>query len=324
MNNNNDLDLLVVQENVNKVNTAPTARQYGSQQSVLSTVSLQSLVAQYFPSLLSLGLVAKVGWARNSDDAEGYFRSIIEWCEYFAGRDHPVTLMLFNNLGWLLQHVPFYQCAFKGCERTLGPDHRKTLAAACNLGQLLQSCGKLDLAEPFYRRVLERFERTRGPDHPDMLSAVNNLGFLLQDQGKFSLAEPYYRRSLEGQERFSGRKHPNTLVSAYNLGTRETTISFLSRRLTNPSQIFLNLLFSSLSFALHCFNTAHKNLSSALSAWASFALLSQSLLLSSLSRSAIFGSALRFVMIAGVSLRGRSLSSFAILPSSRKRVNHLY
>jgi CHAT domain-containing protein/Tfp pilus assembly protein PilF len=142
------------------------------------------------------------------------------------GTEHPDTLTVVSNLGFLYQVQGRYQeaellikRALAGYERTFGLEHADTLRSLNNLGTLYDSQGRYGEAEPLYRRALAGYEKAQGPGGPETLRSVNNLAFLLNEQGRYAEAESLYQRALAGRERLNGPDHPETLIVVTNIAS---------------------------------------------------------------------------------------------------------
>jgi tetratricopeptide (TPR) repeat protein len=83
----------------------------------------------------------------------------------------------------------------------LGKEHPHTLTVINNLGFLYESQGRYREAEEYYKRALTLRKKILGEDHPDTLTSINNLAFLYQSQGRHREADPLYKEALLIKER---------------------------------------------------------------------------------------------------------------------------
>jgi hypothetical protein len=81
---------------------------------------------------------------------------------------------------------PLYRRALKGLERVLGPEHPNTLIIVNNLAFLLNIRGDFAGAESLHRRAIEGRKRVLGPEHLDTRNSVNALAALLNDKAKIA------------------------------------------------------------------------------------------------------------------------------------------
>ena len=141
------------------------------------------------------------------------------------GDDHPATLNLIHDLGYLLKQQgkldeaeSLLREAMEGRRRQLGDEHPVTLLSINHMGLLLHYQNRLDEAEPLYREALDGRRRVLGNDQVGTLTSIHNMGTLRSSQGRWRQAEPLYREALKGQRRLLGDDHEYTMRSINNLG----------------------------------------------------------------------------------------------------------
>jgi tetratricopeptide (TPR) repeat protein len=172
-------------------------------------------------SSLASWFAEKIQWS----PAEALYRWALEGYEKAMGADHPDTLAIVNNLGFLLKDKGDYNgaeellCqAIRGRQKVLGSSHPDTLATMNIMGALLRDMGDYEGAKNLFYKTLEEREKNLGTEHPDTLLSINNLGILLLDQGNYKQAEKLFRLSLKRRQKVLGATHPDTLSSLNNLG----------------------------------------------------------------------------------------------------------
>ena len=92
---------------------------------------------------------------------------------------------------------PYFREVMENSRRVLGDEHPHTLGSINNMGGLLNKQGKLDEAEPYLREALKGYRRVLGDEHPNTLISINNMGVLLYEQEKYEEAEAFAREALK-------------------------------------------------------------------------------------------------------------------------------
>lgn len=109
------------------------------------------------------------------------------------------------------------QRAYDSWREQLGSDHPSTLSIGHQLGFMLYTLGRFQAAAAHNRQLLARYERTSQEDTEDLLRQVGAVAADLRVAGEFAealrLDEDLYRRHL----RLLGPEDPNTLNAAHNL-----------------------------------------------------------------------------------------------------------
>jgi serine/threonine protein kinase/tetratricopeptide (TPR) repeat protein len=114
----------------------------------------------------------------------------------YRGADHPLTLMILNNLGMsTLDHGDDPQAALdmlveaaEGRVRVLGPEHPQTLRSLSNQARALDRLGRLDEALPMYRKVFEARQRILGAANRDTIWVGRSLAEALVRAGRIDEA----------------------------------------------------------------------------------------------------------------------------------------
>ncbi len=109
-----------------------------------------------------------------------------------VGADHPLTLMILNNLGLsMLDHGDDPQEALallieaaEGRSRMLGPENPQTLRSLASQARGLDRVGRTAEAIALYRHVYGTRQRVLGPASPDTLRAGYSLADILSRSGQ--------------------------------------------------------------------------------------------------------------------------------------------
>lgn len=178
------------------------------------------------------------------DQAEPFFRSAADLLEKELGRDHPVTLAAYNNLGQTLlaqrraeeaETILTAQLAL--FEKSLGGMHPRTAVAANNLAQLYRLQRRYEQADQLYRKALDIWAAVFGADHPEYAKGLHNLASLFVEQGKLNGAEKLYRQAVRIATKSLGAQHPQTrlhlsgLESMYLAAKRYTEVERIRREI---------------------------------------------------------------------------------------------
>jgi tetratricopeptide (TPR) repeat protein len=164
------------------------------------------------------------------------------------GQDHPDTLTLVNNLGYLHFGQKRYDLAERLFLETIhrshnnsaaGSDHddddptaatattstvtggagRHLVTALRNLGSLYARQQRYDDAEPIYEECLEHCIQEYGDRHEETITALGNLALLCKKTNQITKATKLYERLLGIQAEERGEDHPFTLAVMGNLAS---------------------------------------------------------------------------------------------------------
>jgi hypothetical protein len=128
-----------------------------------------------------------------------------------------------HELGSFADAEIFNRDAVSAWESMFGKNHPNTLGLVSNLGYMLLSLNRLQEAEGIHRRVLVLREQMSGKDDEETLKAVYAVGNVLLSKGKFNEAERMYRRVLVVREKRLRNMHRDTrLVVVKLMGTLRT------------------------------------------------------------------------------------------------------
>ena len=141
------------------------------------------------------------------------------------GDDHPDTLRVANNLGYVLKkrgqldEAESLSCSGCGAPRILGNDHVNTLGTIHNLAALDLERGRYARAETLLREVTAG-RRRLGPDNPDLAGSLALLGRLLLffETDRPLEAEPPLREALATRSKSLTEGHWQTAYSRSLLG----------------------------------------------------------------------------------------------------------
>ncbi|MCC5787507.1 MAG: serine/threonine protein kinase [Phycisphaerales bacterium] len=193
--------------------------------------------ANYGAALRALG---------RSDEAEPYYRLVLEGRRRTLGDDAPDTLAAMNNAGVLLlesldrpeEAEPLLLGALQGRRRVLGDAHPGTIATMTNVGVLRLRQGRRAEAGRVLREAHASSTRVLGPSHPSTLSAAVNLAGLKRDSGDLAGAESLLQEAADGARVSLGERHPTTLRLLHDLAD----VLARSGRLGEAGRLFAEVL----------------------------------------------------------------------------------
>ncbi|CAG9990553.1 unnamed protein product [Clonostachys byssicola] len=158
------------------------------------------------------------------EKAEEVYRRVLQRYEEIIGREHPLVLVIMNNLAIVLERRRKYgeakqmhQHVLESRQKVLGKDHPDTLSSMNNLAKVLFGQGNYSEVKIIYQQVLDLRTKVLGKDHPDTLISINNLAATLVRQGNYSVAEQMHQQALDLRTKVLGKDHPDTLISMNNL-----------------------------------------------------------------------------------------------------------
>jgi non-specific serine/threonine protein kinase/serine/threonine-protein kinase len=182
----------------------------------------------------------------NVEEAERLYEQAIEAQSRLTGPDHPQSVALRADMGWMLywttmngdsqasneskarlaRSAELTKGAFDARLRILGEEHKDTLASMSNLSTVYKQLGRHDEAEALALRALEISTRVLGEDHPDTIVSLANCGNLLRGRGKFDEALVLLKRAVDASKRALSPDNPGT---AYALGWYSGCLASLKR-----------------------------------------------------------------------------------------------
>ena len=125
-----------------------------------------------------------VAQERYEEAEEQFIKGIDAGNRWLAGKNHPATLRIINDLAVLRKKQKQYQDA-----------------------------------ERLFREALEARSLKLGEDHPDTLESKNDLAVLYREQARYEDAERLLMEALKGREAKLGPGHPDTIESLKQLVT---------------------------------------------------------------------------------------------------------
>ena len=172
--------------------------------------------------------LATLGTAYNSkgeyEEADGYFRRVLESRRRTLGADHPEVASSLHDLGNNDYHLARYDDAGAHLGealairmRVLGPGHPRVADTENSLGAVEYARGEFTRARDHYARALAIREATLGPEHPNTAGSWVNLGNAELMVGELDKARQNYERALAIQEKALGPTHPSVAYSLTNI-----------------------------------------------------------------------------------------------------------
>jgi len=156
----------------------------------------------------------------NYEQAEAFFRQILEICRRVRGPSHPITLHILSDFASMYQQQGKYALAetyaaqaLAGERHALGPEHPDTMNSASDLALALVSEGRFAESEPLAREAVET-DRKKRPDDWQYFRAETLLGASLAGHNKYPAAEPLL---LEGYQGMAARKERIRVPDWYHL-----------------------------------------------------------------------------------------------------------
>ena len=120
------------------------------------------------------------------------------------GHDHPESIRLTNNIGYLEFQRGNYDRAEQllrqsvaGFQRILGPNHSDVGSSLKSLADMHAELGKYDQAEPEYKGVMEIWEKALGVNHQYIAVTLQDMANMYFRQKKYDPIEPMLLRALD-------------------------------------------------------------------------------------------------------------------------------
>lgn len=147
-----------------------------------------------------------------------------------SGADHPLTLMILNNIGMSMldsgadldEALAALDEAVDGRVRVLGPEHPLALRSMASKARALAQAERTEEALAAYRHVYQVRERILGAGNRDTIRVGRSLGDLLdrigQDAEALALARELHGRVVENEGEFAGEAIALTIEIARLLG----------------------------------------------------------------------------------------------------------
>ncbi len=116
------------------------------------------------------------------------------------------------------QSLTLLQTALERSQADLGQEHPMVVMIMNDLGTLQQATGNLELAITWFERALQVSKRVHGDTHYNTLEKINNLAIARRENGDSELAVELLREVYELVVKRRGNKHPESLRSLMNWG----------------------------------------------------------------------------------------------------------
>src|SRR5690606_6603310 len=134
---------------------------------------------------------------RQFAQAEALLRPALQRAERSLGRDHPLTLNMYSNLGGAIRQQPgrnaearpYYERTLAISRSLYGEHSRMTVLATVNLGLLLRDDGQLDAAERTLRQAISAAEGVIAAGDPLRAKMLDEFATVLMREHKYGEAE---------------------------------------------------------------------------------------------------------------------------------------
>ena len=143
---------------------------------------------------------------------------------HVAGADHPLTAIIWNNLGKVRAAQgdvkgaeALYQKAIAAWRKTLGPNHPDVAYGLANLAGLYKARKRYADAERLFERALQIDQAALGADNPKVANDWNSLGALAATLHHYSDAEAKLQKGLTIAQSKSGDDDPEAAAIEVNL-----------------------------------------------------------------------------------------------------------
>jgi len=158
------------------------------------------------------------------DEAEAFFRDVMEFRIKVLGAEHPDTLRSISKLA-LAYHAQsrFAEAkalglrAMEAQKRILGEEDPETMSTMSHLAMTFSDLSQWKDAEELELQTMELRKRVLGIEHPDTLVGMSNLVYLYNCQGWWKQAEELGKQTVAARKKVLGVEHPDTLLSIGNL-----------------------------------------------------------------------------------------------------------
>lgn len=158
------------------------------------------------------------------DEAEAFFREVVEFRTSVLGAEHPDTLKSISKLALTYHAQSRFQeskilglRAVEAQKKMLGEEHPETLSTMSHLAMTYSDLSQWKEAEALELQTMELRMRVLGDEHPDTLVGMSNLVYLYNCQGWWKKAEELGQRTTTARKKVLGAEHPDTLLSIGNL-----------------------------------------------------------------------------------------------------------
>ncbi|KAF3271891.1 hypothetical protein TWF128_000417 [Orbilia oligospora] len=129
---------------------------------------------------------------------------------------HSIAIVFFNQ-GKYDEAMQWYKRALAGFEKAFGKDHPLTLTIFNNIAGVFFNQSKYDEAMQWYERALASKEKVLGKNHPSTFDTVHGIATVFDEQGRYDEAIKWYKRALAGYEKVLVKTHPSILSTIHNI-----------------------------------------------------------------------------------------------------------
>ncbi|KAJ5599609.1 TPR-like protein [Penicillium hetheringtonii] len=158
------------------------------------------------------------------DEAETFFREVLEFRTSMLGPRHPDTLESMAKLALAYHAQSRFQeskaLGVKAMETqkiVLGEEDPETMSTMSNLAMTYSDLSQWKEAESLELETMKLRMRILGEEHPQTLVGMSNLVYLYNCQGWWERAEELGKRTTSARKKILGDEHPETLLRIGNL-----------------------------------------------------------------------------------------------------------
>ncbi|KAL9027364.1 MAG: hypothetical protein Q9196_004100 [Gyalolechia fulgens] len=158
------------------------------------------------------------------DEAETFFREVMEFRTIMLGAEHPDTLKSIVKLALTYHEQSRFReskvlglRAVEAQKRVLGEEDPETLSTMSHLAMTYTNLSQWKEAEELELQTMELRMRVLGGEHPETLVGMSNLVYLYNCQGWWKQAEELGKQVTSARKKVLGVEHPDTLLSIGNL-----------------------------------------------------------------------------------------------------------
>jgi serine/threonine protein kinase/tetratricopeptide (TPR) repeat protein len=182
----------------------------------------------------------------------GYYENAIEMLNKSRatyvkslGLEHPVTLIVSNNLGMAYMSagqldlaLPLFEETLKLRKAIIGAEHPQTLSSMDNLANCYSADGRLQQAVALFEETLKLRKATLGLDHNDTITSMNNLALAYKSIGRSDLAIPLCEETRRRLTAKLGPDHDHTLGCMNNLASAYSSVGRLDLAVRLWEEVF--------------------------------------------------------------------------------------
>ncbi len=132
------------------------------------------------------------------------YTHLITLLETLYGQEHPMTAIVYHNIGEVYRNLCDYPKALEYNikaldirKKLLGEKHVDTAESYNDTGLVYIFQGKYDKASELFQKAKTIYEEVVGPNHPSLADTYMNIGMLLMKQEDYSNALENYLEALK-------------------------------------------------------------------------------------------------------------------------------